>query len=57
MRIRTPIGPRLIILSALLASPAGAELEPVLAAPMPCDVVFYMKELRLPELPVSLREN
>jgi hypothetical protein len=31
-----------------------AELEPVLLAPMPCDVVFYMKEMRLPELPASL---
>ena len=30
------------------------ELEPVLPAPMPCDVVFYMKEMRLPELPASL---
>ena len=33
----------------------SAELEPVLPAPMPCDVVFYMKEMRLPELPASLR--
>jgi hypothetical protein len=33
----------------------GAELEPVLPAPMPCDVVFYMREMRLPELPASLR--
>jgi len=32
----------------------SAELEPVLPAPMPCDVVFYMKEMRLPELPASL---
>jgi hypothetical protein len=32
------------------------ELEPVLPAPMPCDVVFYMKDMRLPELPASLRE-
>jgi hypothetical protein len=31
-----------------------AELEPVLPAPMPCDVVFYMKDIRLPELPASL---
>jgi hypothetical protein len=31
------------------------ELEPVLPAPMPCDVVFYMKDMRLPELPASLR--
>jgi hypothetical protein len=30
------------------------ELEPVLPAPMPCDVVFYMKDMRLPELPASL---
>lgn len=35
----------------------GPELEPVLPAPMPCDVVFYMKEMRLPELPASLRED
>ncbi len=40
---------------------AGAEnhrlapdLEPVLRAPMPCDVVLYMKEMRLPELPATL---
>jgi hypothetical protein len=32
----------------------SAELEPVLGAPMPCDVVFYMKEMRLPALPASL---
>ena len=32
----------------------AAELEPVLLAPMPCDVVFYMKDMRLPELPASL---
>ena len=31
-----------------------AELEPVLPAPMPCDVVFYMKEMQLPALPASL---
>ena len=31
-----------------------AELEPVLPAPMPCDVVFYMKDMRLPALPASL---
>jgi hypothetical protein len=30
------------------------ELEPVLGAPMPCDVVFYMKDMRLPQLPASL---
>ena len=30
------------------------ELEPVLPAPMPCDVVFYMREMPLPELPASL---
>jgi hypothetical protein len=33
------------------------ELEPVPAAPMPCDVVFYMREMRLPELPASLRKD
>ena len=33
------------------------ELEPVLPAPMPCDVVFYMKDMRLPELPASLRTD
>jgi hypothetical protein len=32
----------------------GPELEPVLPAPMPCDVVFYMKDMQLPELPASL---
>ena len=32
----------------------GRDLEPVLPAPMPCDVVFYMREMRLPELPASL---
>ncbi|MEA3195427.1 MAG: hypothetical protein QOD26_3760 [Betaproteobacteria bacterium] len=30
------------------------ELEPRPAAPMPCDVVPYMKDMRLPELPASL---
>ena len=35
----------------------GAELEPVLPAPMPCDVVFYMKNMGLPELPASLRTD
>jgi hypothetical protein len=35
--------------------PLGRELEPVLPAPMPCDVVFYMREMPLPELPASLR--
>jgi len=30
------------------------ELEPKPAAPMPCDVVPYMKDMRLPELPASL---
>lgn len=30
------------------------ELEPAPAAPMPCDVVPYMKDMRLPELPDSL---
>jgi hypothetical protein len=46
---------------AALGFAAGAEnrrlspeLEPVLPAPMPCDVVFYMKDMRLPELPASL---
>ena len=33
----------------------GAELEPKPAAPMPCDVVFYMRDMRLPELPASLK--
>ena len=32
----------------------GPELEPVLPAPMPCDVVFYMRDMRLPEIPASL---
>jgi hypothetical protein len=46
---------------AALGYAAGAEnaiiareLEPVPAAPMPCDVVPYMKEMRLPEMPASL---
>ena len=46
---------------AALGYAAGAEnimiareLEPRPAAPMPCDVVPYMKEMRLPELPASL---
>ncbi|HUQ24810.1 MAG TPA: hypothetical protein VM140_04005 [Burkholderiales bacterium] len=30
------------------------ELEPHPAAPMPCDVVPYMREMRLPNLPASL---
>ena len=30
------------------------ELDPLLPAPMPCDVVVYMREMRLPELPASL---
>jgi hypothetical protein len=30
------------------------ELDPFLPAPMPCDVVLYMREMRLPELPASL---
>src|SRR5262245_25401177 len=47
---------------ARLAFAAGAgesrlppELEPVLPAPMPCDVIPYMKGMRLPELPASLK--
>ncbi len=33
----------------------GPELEgPAPPAPMPCDVVVYMKDLRLPDLPASL---
>ena len=32
----------------------GRDLEPVLPAPMPCDVVFYMRDIKLPELPASL---
>ncbi len=46
---------------AALGYAAGAEnivisreLEPAPAAPMPCDVVPYMREMRLPELPASL---
>ena len=30
------------------------EVDPAPPAPMPCDVVVYMRELRLPELPASL---
>ena len=33
----------------------AADLEPVLPAPMPCDVIGYMRSMRLPELPASLR--
>lgn len=33
----------------------GPELERLSpAAPMPCDVIVYMKDLRLPEIPASL---
>ena len=35
----------------------AAELEPVLPAPMPCDVIGYMRNMRLPELPASLRAD
>ena len=48
-------------LETLLGFAAGAEnqrlapdLDPLLPAPMPCDVVVYMREMRLPELPASL---
>lgn len=46
---------------ARLAYAAGAEnllldekLYPAPTAPMPCDVMVYMKGMRLPELPASL---
>jgi hypothetical protein len=45
---------------AALGYAAGAENEPLSrelappSAPMPCDVVQYMREMRLPELPASL---
>jgi len=35
--------------------PLGPELEgPATPVPMPCDVIVYMKDLRLPDLPASL---
>jgi len=44
-----------------LAFAAGAEnlvldreIDPAPPAPMPCDVVQYMRDMRLPELPASL---
>jgi hypothetical protein len=30
------------------------ELDPAPPAPMPCDVIVYMKDMRLPEVPASL---
>ena len=46
---------------ARLSFAAGADnlmldrdVDPTPPAPMPCDVVIYMKGLRLPELPISL---
>jgi hypothetical protein len=49
------------VAAAELGFAAGAEnyrltpdLEPVIPAPMPCDVVLYMKEMRLPEVPATL---
>jgi len=45
---------------AALGYAAGAENEPLspelapTSAPMPCDVVQYMREMRLPDLPESL---
>ena len=35
----------------------GAEIDPSPPAPMPCDVIPYMKGMPLPEVPVSLREE
>jgi len=32
----------------------GREVDPTPPAPMPCDVVVYMRDMRLPELPASL---
>ena len=32
----------------------GREIDPAPPAPMPCDVVVYMRGMRLPELPPSL---
>src|SRR3954471_639794 len=37
----------------LIVSP---EVDPAPPAPMPCDVVLLMKDMRLPDLPASLRE-
>ena len=32
----------------------GPEVDPAPPAPMPCDVVAYMRDMRLPDLPASL---
>src|SRR5262245_9983084 len=32
----------------------GREIDPAPPAPMPCDVVVYMRGMRLPDLPPSL---
>jgi len=32
----------------------GRDVDPAPPAPMPCDVVQYMRDMRLPELPASL---
>ena len=48
---------------AALGYAAGAENEPLSrelappSAPMPCDVVQYMREMRLPEVPASLDQG
>ena len=34
----------------------GPDVDPAPPAPMPCDVVVYMRDIRLPELPASLLE-
>ena len=36
--------------------PLSQELAPKPPAPMPCDVVVYMRDIRLPEMPASLLE-
>src|SRR5262245_9501258 len=35
----------------------GRDVDPAPPAPMPCDVMQYMRGMRLPELPESLREQ
>ena len=34
----------------------GRDVDPAPPAPMPCDVVVYMRDIRLPDVPASLLE-